>query len=116
MRHARRPTGLALAIAAALAATIAPSLAQPTRPSANAAAPGANTALPQNPQKYASPAEILLETPVSGLHPGGVDIVPKITNPAIGNPPRSGAGCNSSPRSTVSAVMRPMPAAAWGFR
>jgi cytochrome c oxidase cbb3-type subunit 3 len=37
-------------------------------------------------QQYMSDTEALLKTPVSGLHPGGLNVAPQITNPAVGNP------------------------------
>jgi cytochrome c oxidase cbb3-type subunit 3 len=85
MRHARPPTaafsaGLAACLSAALAFAIGPSFAQSYQPPSKP--PGQQMKLDQ----YTSPAEALLKTPVSGLHPGGVNIAPQITNPAIGNP------------------------------
>lgn len=111
MRRFRRPqavlsAGIAACLAAALALAIGPSRAQPYQPPPGQAAaktgqtnkpppgqaaakPAGHSGAPATPElsdQYTTTAEILLRTPVSGLHPGGINPVPKITNPAIGNP------------------------------
>ncbi len=107
MRHTRRrpaaqTLALTLATAACLAAVLAfrseASAAQPTEPQAHNPKPaaaivmaqaqiqGQEQAQGQGQSQYESTTAILLHTPVSGLFPGGIDTVPKISNPAVGNP------------------------------
>ncbi|HJU18468.1 MAG TPA: cytochrome c [Stellaceae bacterium] len=111
MRRLRPPAaalaaGLAACLSTALALAIGPSVAQPYQAPAPgqsaarsgenytapgpAAGPSLNAASPSQEnktmQKYMSNTEALLKTPVSGLHPGGINVAPQITNPAIGNP------------------------------
>jgi cytochrome c oxidase cbb3-type subunit 3 len=96
MRRARPPVaalaaGLATGLSIALAGVIGSSLAQPYQspPGQPAAQRTHSLAAPVTPkalEHYATGTEALLKTPVSGLHPGGINTAPQITNPAVGNP------------------------------
>jgi cytochrome c oxidase cbb3-type subunit 3 len=79
-------------VVAAVALRPEASPAQPAEPPADGEKSAANIvpaqaqAQGQGQSRYESTTAILLHTPVSGILPGGVNTVPKISNPAIGNP------------------------------